>query len=228
VRFDGTARGKGLRSARPWPARACALAAGALFCALAGAAPLRAETLTLTPDQTRVRFELDSTLHAVEGTARLVSGQIHFSQEGGPASGSVVIDARSLETGNGMRDDNMHGKVLESERYPQIEFSPETLNVISHTGSVWEIELAGTTRIHGGAWPLTIQAQVEVERDVARVHGQFVIPHVAWGMRDMSNFLLSVEKQVHVDFDATGRLVPDSVENAVSPGGSNAPRDVSG
>jgi polyisoprenoid-binding protein YceI len=206
-----------------WNTGACALLLGAGIGVALPGARARAETLELSPDQTQIRFELDSTLHRVEGTARLLSGEIRFSPEGGATDGMLVVDARSLETGNGMRDETMHAKVLESERYPRIELVPETLTVGPRDGSVWPIVLAGHTRIHGGTWPLEIHAEVTVEGDdLARVHGAFVIPHVAWGMRDMSNFLLSVEKEVHVEFDATGRIAPDSPEHATSSGAEHA------
>lgn len=190
--------------------------------------PAYAETLVLSPEQTRIRFELDSTLHRVEGTARLVSGEIRFSPEGGAAGGSLVVDARSLETGNWMRDDAMHAKVLESERFPRIELLPEALGVSAHEGAVWEVDLSGTTRIHGGSWPLAIHAEVTLEDGLARVHGRFAIPHVAWGMRDMSNFLLSVEKEVHVEFDAAGRIVSDSAAGAAPPADRSAPAGAPG
>lgn len=180
-------------------------------------ATARAETLVLSPEQTQIRFELDSTLHRVEGTARLLSGEIRFSPEGGAAQGSLVVDARSVETGNGMRDGTLHEKVLESERFPRIELVPETLEIGAHEGAVWQVVLEGTTRIHGGTWPLSIPAEVTLEHGVAHVRGKFVIPHVAWGMRDMSNFLLHVEKQVHVEFDATGRIVSDSAASPSDP-----------
>lgn len=193
----------------------CALALGLWLAPWLPAVPASAEVLLLSPEQTQIRFDVDSTLHRVEGTARLLSGEIRFSPEGGPAQGSLVVDARSLDTGNGMRDENMHEKVLESERFPRIELLPETLEVAAHDGDVWHVVLAGTTRIHGGTWPLTVRATVTVDQGAAHVHGQFVIPYVAWGMHDMSNFLLTVGKEVHVDFDATGRIV--STTSATTP-----------
>lgn len=187
------------------------------FCSWTLAWPAQAETLELSPERTRIRFEIDSTLHLIEGTARLVSGEIHFSPEGGTAEGSLIVDARSLETGNGMRDRALHKKVLESELYPRIELLPETLEVRAHDGDAWDVVLSGTTRMHGGEWPLEIHAHVTLDQDQAHVRGHFVIPHVAWGLRDMSNFLLRVDKEVRVEFDATGRIVPDPATHATTP-----------
>lgn len=181
------------------------------------AAGAQATDLELVREETTISFALDSTLHEVAGTARLEQGAVQFDPAGGAASGAIVIDARSLETGNGLRDGQMHAKVLESERYPRIEFVPSSLVVGRRGASEAEVTLVGTLRMHGGEWPLRIPASVRADGAAVRVEGSFTIPYVEWGMRDMSNFLLSVEKEVHVEFDATGRLASESAKPAIAP-----------
>lgn len=180
--------------------------AGVLAWLLPAAAP--AEQLALSPEATAITFELDSTLHRVHGSARLVAGRLEFDPAGGAVTGSISIDAASLDTGNGLRDAQMHGKVLESERYPRIEFTPTELTVEESGRSSARIALSGTLRIHGGEWPLTVPADVSLEGDGVRVKGAFRIPYVDWGMRDMSNFLLSVDPEVLVHFDALAEVTP--------------------
>ena len=66
--------------------------------------------LTLDPGTTEIRFTVGSTLHLVEGTARLVRGEIRFDPATGDADGEVVVDASSLESGNGRGQGGMsHG-----------------------------------------------------------------------------------------------------------------------
>jgi polyisoprenoid-binding protein YceI len=177
----------------------------ALCCLSTGA---RAADLELSRADTSISFELDSTLHRVEGTAQLREGSVHFDPAGGAASGSVVIDARSLETGNGLRDGQMHDKVLESERHPSIEFVPSSLVVESRGETEAQVALVGVLRMHGGEWPLRIPASVRAEGEAVHVEGSFTIPYVEWGMRDMSNFLLSVDPEVVVHIDALATLTP--------------------
>jgi len=181
-----------------------------LACALVWlpAAAARAAELALSPHDTAITFELDSTLHRVHGSARLLAGSLHFDPAGGAVRGSIAIDAASLDTGNGLRDAQMHGKVLESERYPRIEFVPDLLAVEESGASRARIALAGALRMHGGEWPLTVPAEVSLEGDGVRVKGSFRIPYVDWGMRDMSNFLLSVDREVLVHFDALAEVAP--------------------
>ncbi len=167
-----------------------------------------AAELTLTPESTEIRFELDSTLHLVEGRAELVSGTLRFDPAGGPASGRIVIDATSADTGNRLRDRQMHGQVLESERFPTIELVPESLEVDAEPSGDADVVLVGTLRLHGGAWPVRVPARVERSGDDLRIVGSFVIPYVEWGLRDVSNFLLSIDPEVQVSFEARARLVP--------------------
>ena len=80
--------------------------------------PLAAETWTFTldPAATEVRFTLGATLHVVSGSLRAREGRIVLDPETGEASGRIVLDATSAETGNRRRDDKMHEKILESAR----------------------------------------------------------------------------------------------------------------
>jgi polyisoprenoid-binding protein YceI len=167
-----------------------------------------AAELELSPERTTITFELDSTLHRVRGNARLLPSTLEFEPGGGAIRGNIAIDATSLGSGNGLRDGQMHGKVLESERYPRIEFVPESLAVEEASASRARVALLGTLRIHGGEWPLTIPAEVAAEGEGLRVVGSFRIPYVDWGMRDMSNFLLRVDREVLVRFEALAEVAP--------------------
>jgi len=178
-------------------------AAIALLATGAGAADLE-----IPPERTTISFELDSTLHRVHGEAKLEEGSIQFDPAGGAASGRVVIDATSLDTDNGLRDGQMHEKVLESERFPRIELLPTTLLVEQTEPDRAQVVLVGALRIHGGEWPIRVPATVEARGDDIRVAGSFVIPYVAWGMRDMSNFLLSVDPEVEVHFETLAHVTP--------------------
>jgi polyisoprenoid-binding protein YceI len=171
-------------------------------------AAARGAELALSPERTAITFELDSTLHRVHGTARLLPSTLRFEPAGGAVSGSISIDATSLDTGNRLRDGQMHGKMLESERYPHIEFVPDALVVEERAASRARIALDGRLRIHGGEFPLTVPAEVSAEGDGLRVVGSFRIPYVDWGMRDMSNFLLSVDREVLVHFEAVAEVAP--------------------
>ena len=91
---------------------------------LAGSVAAAESTLTLDPTASRITFTLKATLHQVDGSFDLTSGEIRFDPETGTASGRVVVDARSGDTENAKRDKKMHETVLKSVEHPLIVFEP--------------------------------------------------------------------------------------------------------
>ena len=83
----------------------------------------------LKPDNTKIQFTLEDALHTVHGSFSLKRGTIDFSTDTGKASGQVVIDATSGESGSNARDSRMHANVLESKKYPEAVFAPDRFRV---------------------------------------------------------------------------------------------------
>src|SRR5512140_2042495 len=75
---------------------------------LATTAYAQEAVLELDPAQTQVAFKLGDVLHTVHGTFKLKSGTIHFDPATGHASGQVVVDATSGDSGTHGRDHKMH------------------------------------------------------------------------------------------------------------------------
>src|ERR1700689_4291956 len=84
-------------------------------------------TLSLDPRQSKLNWTLGSTLHAVHGTFRLKRGILKFDPASGNASGEIVADATSGQSGNDSRDKKMHGEILESGRYGEVIFRPNRI-----------------------------------------------------------------------------------------------------
>jgi polyisoprenoid-binding protein YceI len=172
-------------------------------------------TLELTPEKTQIHFELDATLHTVTGSMRLLRGALHFDAASGRAEGEIALDARSADTGNSRRDRTLHEEVLESERYPEIVFVAEGLELTRSAPDRGEVALTGRLRIHGDEHPLRIPAHLERDDDGAiRIDALFRVPYVVWGMKDVSNWMLKVGKDVAVRVDATAAYAPASSEGA--------------
>jgi polyisoprenoid-binding protein YceI len=180
------------------------LAAVALAVALpAGAGE---QLLVLDTAASTATFTLDTTLHLVHGTLALRSGEIRFDTQSGIASGEVLIDATLTDTDNAKRDKKMHGKVLESARYPTIVFKPEKIvGTLGKTGRS-ELDLHGGVSIHGSGHPLMLHVAVEVTGERLSGKTSFAVPFVEWGMEDPSAFIFRVSKEVEVTIDLVGRL----------------------
>ena len=91
-----------------------------LACAamLAAASSIPAEDTVLQIDssRTKVEFTLTDVLHTVHGSFQLKRGDLRFDPATGKASGELVVDAASGDSGSGARDRSMHKNVLESVR----------------------------------------------------------------------------------------------------------------
>lgn len=182
------------------------LAAGCLF---ASPRPARAqETIfAFNPGATTVHFTLGATLHTVHGTMHLKNGEIRFNLATGTASGQVVVDATSAETGNESRDRKMHREVLHSARYPEIVFTAQHASGTLQPTGKSQLRIAGTFELDGGTHPMTLPVAVEREPDgTVRATAAFAVPYVQWGLKNPSTLFLRVSDHVDVEIDAVGQL----------------------
>jgi len=170
---------------------------------------LRAQemTLELDPANTRIEFTLAATLHTVHGTFALKRGTIHFNPSTGSASGMVIVDATTGNSGNTGRDRKMHQEILESQRYPEIIFTPTRLSGKVELSGDSSVQLDGIFQLHGTDHPMTLTLPVQAQGTTLRARTHMVIPYIAWGLKNPNTFLLHVSDKVEVDITAVGRLL---------------------
>ena len=178
----------------------------AMVFALGRLALAQETTLVLDPEKTTVSFSLEATLHTVHGRFRLKSGVIQFNPAIGAASGSAVVDATSGETGNSRRDRNMHKDVLQSERYPEITFTPTRVTGSFAAQGESSVAVDGALRLRGADHAITLPFKVKTSDGELRATTQFTVPYVAWGLKNPSSFLLHVGEKVEVSIAAEGKL----------------------
>ena len=170
--------------------------------------PLRAQetTLSLDPEKTTVSFTLEATLHTVHGAFRMKSGAIRFDPSTGTASGTVVIDAASGQTWNKKRDHTMHKDVLQSERYPEVTFTPTRVAGAVLPQGESSVQVEGILRILGTDHAITLPCQVQASGGELRATTHFTLPYVAWGLKNPSTFFLHVADKVELVIAVGGRL----------------------
>jgi polyisoprenoid-binding protein YceI len=140
-------------------------------------------------------------LHTVEGSFKLTRGTVRYDFATGKASGEIVIDARSGQSGNDSRDKKMHKTILESERYPEIAFVPDRVE-----GTPANANLHGIFRIHGTSHELTMTVKGQPTGDRLDVIAQFVVPYLEWGIKNPSTLFLRVGDKVNIDVHGMGRM----------------------
>jgi polyisoprenoid-binding protein YceI len=158
------------------------------------------------PQHTTINFTLGDVLHTVRGTFRLKEGALHFVGASGKLTGGIVVDARSGESGNGMRDRKMHKEVLESDRYPDIAFHPDHVEGNVSPQGKSSVQVHGIFTIHGADHELTVPAEVETFQDHWTAMLHFVVPYTKWGMQNPSTLFLRVNESVDIDVTASGSV----------------------
>jgi len=176
--------------------------------ALAGAAQSRAQKVSvhLEPAQSEIHWTLGDVTHTVKGEFKFKGGLLTFDPRTGVAEGELLVDVDSGDSGSHMRDQKMKKDVLESEKYPQAFFHPTRITGFTTSAAAQEITAEGTFNIHGTDHPLTLKIQLQLAGAGATARTQFVIPYVAWGMKDPSVFVMRVAKEVRVDIIARGSV----------------------
>jgi polyisoprenoid-binding protein YceI len=151
---------------------------------IALACSLRAQAVfNIDASESRAAFTLPDVLHTVH-----------------------VVDAASGESGNGARDKRMHQSILESQKFPEIVFVPSRVRGGVNQSGESKVEIDGTFTIHGASHPLTATAVVNASGDRLQAKVHFVVPYVAWGMKNPSTLFLRCSESVEIDLDASGHV----------------------
>ena len=182
-----------------------------LIASLAIAPRLRAAQdirIDFDPQKTTIEFTLGASMHEVHGLFHLRSGSIRFDRQSGAASGSLIVEAGSGDSGNESRDSKMKRDILETPRFPEIVFTPKSvIGSVPEQGSA-TVQVRGIFRIHGVDHELTLIVSLKVTGSTFALTTKFPVPYVAWGMKDPSAFILRVGKQVDVTVKAAGQVSP--------------------
>jgi len=163
------------------------------------------QTFQIDPAQSTVKFTLGDVLHTVHGSFALKHGELQV-QPTGKLSGDIVVDATSGNSGSGMRDRKMNKEVLESARYPEIDFRPDRFDGEVAAQGRSSVMVHGMFSIHGTSREVTVPAQVERDGDHWTANVHFTVPYAKWGMKNPSTLFLKVNDTVEIDLSAAGSV----------------------
>jgi len=162
--------------------------------------------LNLDPAATSIHWTLNTTMHTVHGTFRLKSGSMHIDPATGDASGLIVIDATSGDSGDSARDHRMNNVVLNTVQYPTITYKPTHVVGKIDLSAAGPVTVDGVMNLHGEDHPMQMTVNLHPQPAGAEIATHFNVPFVAWGMKDPSTFIFRVDKQVALDIDA--KVIP--------------------
>ena len=159
---------------------------------------------TFEPPQCQVQWTLDTALHDVHGTFRWKSGRIVVDPATGRASGALVVDATSGESGNESRDKRMHTSILESQKYTEIVFTPDRMegNLAPQGSST--LQLHGKLRLMNVEHEMTVPVKIDAQSNQIVAVAKFTVPYVQWGLKNPSVLFLRVSDHVDVEIHSVG------------------------
>jgi polyisoprenoid-binding protein YceI len=170
------------------------------------AASAQQQTFTVNPGTSSIGFALTGTGHEVHGIFHVTSGTIQFERNAPKMSGTVVVSASSGDSGDKSRDKNMNQKVLQSDRFTDISFQPQSYTGTLAPSGDSTIQVSGTFTLHGTPHDITVPMQVHIDGQNLTAKGTFIVPYVKWGLKDPSVFILKVAKEVHIDLNLAGTV----------------------
>ena len=170
----------------------------AVLLAAGESVPSQPRALAIDPAQTKVEFTLGSLLHTVHGDFHLKRGTLRFDPQSGSASGELVVDAASGESGSPNRDKRMHAAILEITKYPEITFRPDRVDGRVAPEGKSQVQLHGIFAIHGVEHEILLPITVDAAAGQYDVVGVFEVPYVSWGMKNPSTLMLRVNDKVEI------------------------------
>jgi polyisoprenoid-binding protein YceI len=164
------------------------------------------QKLSLDSTHSEVHFTLTDSLHVVHGTFHIQQGEIAFDLATGKATGSIVVDALSGQSGNSIRDHRMAKDELKAPDFKTITFAPTRITgTLNPTGDS-TLQVHGVFTLIGTPHEIDVPMQVQVQGDQLHSVGSFAIPYVQWGLKDPSTFMIHVNKEVQIDLSLIGTL----------------------
>lgn len=131
------------------------------------AALLQAQPVTFTVTDggdNRVRFESKAPLETVVGTTDQVHGSVTLDPVdlSSGVSAEIVVDAASIKTGNSIRDGHMRNNHLQTDKYPEIEFTLENLKLEGalQRDQTRQFKILGEFSLHGVTRTIGVPVQV--------------------------------------------------------------------
>ena len=100
----------------------------------------------------------------------------------------------------------MKKETLDAPHFAEVSFVPHSYQGTLALKGDSTIQVTGTFTLHGAPHELTVPMEVHMDGTNCTVKTHFKIPYVQWGLKDPSNFVLRVGKDVDIDLLLVGSL----------------------
>jgi polyisoprenoid-binding protein YceI len=133
----------------------------------------------LDPERTTIEFHTKAMwVFPAKGTAKALEGGGNVGPDGS-FSGTLVVDAASIDTKNKKRDEHLRtADFFEVQKHPTITYTAKG----GHLTPSGQVEVEGELTVHGQTKPLPLVAKVDVAGDSATVSTQVDVDRSNWGL----------------------------------------------
>jgi polyisoprenoid-binding protein YceI len=152
-----------------------------------------------------VGFDAKAFMHDFRGKTSKVRGMIRLvdSDRLTEAEACIQVDAASLDTDNGTRDDIMRKDHLETARFPIMDFHLKDLEGITRQADGWVFGARGSLSLHGVKREVVLPVRVRPAEAGIRLTGEITVKMSDYRIRIPKFLFFTVEDQVLVKFDVT-------------------------
>jgi polyisoprenoid-binding protein YceI len=161
-------------------------------------------------DPTRFRIQAEASEARFKGTSRLMDAEGAFSRLAGevtvdprdPATAkvSVTIEAASIDTGIGMRDNHLRSAdFLDVARFPTIKFESQRVEMTGKKAVV-----TGQLTLHGVTREIVVPVEVQLSEVALVATGEFVLNRRDYAI-NYSSFVNPIGDSVRITFTFRAR-----------------------
>ena len=163
--------------------------------------------MEISSDNTRVRFEVDSTWHLIKGKVKELSGKVWLANSQDPLSirAELLMPVGSFDTDNESRDERMR-EVMHSDRSPTVRFEinsalselcgPDRLEL----GRPCKCDISGSLTIDKVSKPVTLKSNILSSDREYKVSGKASFNWADFGVEDPSILVAKLDPLVTVRF----------------------------
>jgi len=162
----------------------------------------------LDEEKSSVEFYADSTLHAFDGKARRVEGEVWCDVQAQEVKVPILIEVPvlSLDTDNKRRDKKMR-QMFDEKQFPTISFQADNIKMLS--GNIADslfCQVEGILKIKGAQKQVSFEVLFSTEGNRILASGAIPININDFGLKPASVLgIIKVDKEVRIEFKTTWR-----------------------
>ena len=178
---------------------------------LVGSLSYAGQDLKLTKKSGDIEFTAKGPIVRVSGKGQGVEGDLKVVD--GKASGTLILNLKSLESGISLRDDHMKNKYLEVEKFPNAELTLTNIKMPKKLKG--KVKFVGMLKLHGVEKQVSGVAKVKgVKSGKLKITADLKIKFVDFKIPVPSFKLVSLGEDVKIKIKATA-TVNNTADNAL-------------